>query len=53
MNARSLLNRAILSARIQKGAISAHVLEATSFKKMERRVKVREVKDSNFNCIAL
>lgn len=40
MNARSLLNHAILSARIQKGAISAHVPEATSFKKMGRRVKI-------------
>jgi len=53
MNARSLLNHAILSARIQKGAINAHVPEATSFRKMGRRVKVREVKHSNLNFIAL
>lgn len=53
MNAPSLPNHAILSARTQKGAISAHVLGATSFKKMERHVKVKEAIHSNFNFVAL
>lgn len=48
MSAPSLPNHAILSARTQKGAISAHVLGATSFKKMERHAKIlMNVKPNN------
>lgn len=43
MSAPSPPDRAILSARTQKGAISAHAPGAMSFRKMERHVKVRKL----------
>lgn len=54
MNAMSLQNLAISSAKTQRGATSVHVLKDTSCKKMGEAAKVKIKKNINYcrNCVS-